>query len=72
MNGDLAVFEGDLQRALVEVAEEEEPVGVPRAKLEADRRRVVVGPARQLQEAGGVEEDWEGVSLHAREGQVTL
>lgn len=69
---DLALLQGDLQRAVVQVAEEEQAVGVPRAELEAHRDGVVVGSARQLQEAGGVEEDGEGVGLHAGEGQVTL
>lgn len=67
-----AVLQGDLQGAVVEVAEQEEPVRVPRAELEAERYGVVARPARQLQEAGGVEEDREGVSLHAGEGQVAL
>lgn len=68
----LAVLQRDLQRAVVQVAEEEEAVRVPRAELEAQRYDVVSGAARQLQEAGGVEEDWEGVGLHAGEGQVAL
>lgn len=67
-----AVLQGDLQGAVVEIAEHEEPVGVPRAELEAKRYSVVTGTAWQLQEAGGVEEDREGVSLHTGEGQVTL
>lgn len=67
-----AVFQWDLQRAIVQVTEEEEPVGVPRPKLEAQRYDVVIGPARQLQEAGGIEKDREGVGLHAGEGQVPL
>lgn len=67
-----AVLQGDLQGAVVEIAEHEEPVRVPRAELEAKRYGVVTGSARQLQEAGGVEEDREGVSLHTGEGQVTL
>lgn len=66
------VLQGDLQGAVVEIAEHEEPVRVPRAELEAKRYGVVTGSARQLQEAGGVEEDREGVSLHTGEGQVTL
>lgn len=32
----------------------------------------MIGPARQLQEAGGIEKDREGVGLHAGEGQVPL
>lgn len=68
----LAVLQRDLQRAVVQVAEEEEAVRVPRAELEAQRYDVVSGAARQLQEAGGVEEDREGVGLHAGEGQVPL
>lgn len=32
----------------------------------------MIGSARQLQEAGGVEKDWEGVGLDTGEGQVTL
>lgn len=68
----LAVLQRDLQRAVVQVAEEEEAVRVPRAELEAQRYDVVSGAARQLQEAGGVEEDREGVGLHAGEGQVAL
>lgn len=68
----LSVLQGDLQGAVVEVAEHEEPVRVPRAELEAERYGVVAGPARELQEAGGVEEDREAVSLHAGEGQVAL
>lgn len=72
MNCNLAVLEGDLQRAVIEIAEEEEPVGVPRTKLEAHRYSVVIGSTRQLQEAGGVKKDREGVGLHAGEGQVTL
>lgn len=67
-----AALHGDLQGAVVEVAEHQQPVGVPRAELEAERYGVVSRSARQLKEAGGVEEDWEGVSLHAGEGQVTL
>lgn len=67
-----AVLQGDLQGAIIEVTEYEEPVGVPRSELEAERYGVVTGSAWQLQEAGGVEEDREGVSLHAGEGQVTL
>ena len=67
-----AVPQGDLQGAFVEVTEHEEPVGIPRAELEAERYSVVTGSARQLHEAGGVEEDREGVSLHTGEGQVTL
>lgn len=72
MHHDFAVFQCDLQRAIVQVTEEEEPVGVPRPKLEAQRNDVVTGPAWQLQEAGGIEKDWEGVGLHAGEGQVPL
>lgn len=72
MNNNLAVLEGDLQRAVIEVTEEEESIGVPRTKLEAHRHCVVIGSAWQLQEAGGVEKDREGVGLHAGEGQVTL
>lgn len=72
MNNHLAVLQGDLQRAVIQITEEEEPVGVPCPKLEAHRYRVVIGPTRQLQEAGGVKEDREGVGLHAGEGQVTL
>lgn len=67
-----AVLQGDLQGAVVEIAEHEEPVRVPRAELEAKRYGVMTSSARQLQEAGGVEEDREGVSLHTGEGQVTL
>lgn len=67
-----AVLQRDLQRAVVQVTEEEEAVRVPRAELEAQRYDVVSGPARQLQEAGGVEEDREGVGLHTGEGQVPL
>lgn len=67
-----AILQRDLQGAVVEVAEHEEPVGVPRAELEAERYGVVTGSAWQLQEAGGIEEDREGVSLHAGEGQVAL
>lgn len=67
-----AVLQGDLQGSVVEVAEHEEPVWVPCAELEAERYGVVSRSTRQLKEAGGVEEDWEAVSLHAGEGQVTL
>lgn len=72
MNYNFAVLEGDLQRAVIEVTEEEEPIGVPRTKLEAQRYRVVIGSTWQLQEAGGIKKDREGVGLHAGEGQVTL
>lgn len=72
MNQDLAIFQRDLQRAVIQVTEQEQPIGVPGTKLEAHGQRVVTGSARQLQEAGGVEEDREGVRLHAGEGQVTL
>lgn len=68
----LAFLQRDLQRAVVQVTEEQEAVQVPRAELEAQRYDVVSGPARQLQEAGGVKEDREGVGLHAGEGQVPL
>lgn len=67
-----AILQGDLQGAIIEVTEHEEPIGIPRSELEAERYGVVTGSAWQLQEAGGVEEDREGVSLHAGEGQVTL
>ncbi|KAK0140527.1 hypothetical protein N1851_022496 [Merluccius polli] len=63
---------GHLQRPVAQVTEQQQSVGVPRAELEAHRRCVVIGPPRQLQEAGGVEEDGEGVRLHAGEGQVAL
>lgn len=68
----LAVLQRDLQRAVVQITEEKEAVRVPRAELEAQRYDVMSSPARQLQEAGGVEEDREGVGLHAGEGQVPL
>lgn len=72
MNYNFAVLEGDLQRAIIKITEEEKPIGVPRTKLKAHRYCVVIGPAWQLQEAGGIKEDWEGVGLHTGEGQVTL
>ena len=68
----LAAFQGHLQRPVAQVTEQQQAVGVPRAELEAHRCRVVIGPPGQLQEAGGVEEDGEGVRLHAGEGQVPL
>lgn len=43
-----AVLQGDLQGAVVEIAEHEEPIRVPRAELEAKRYGVVTGSARQL------------------------
>lgn len=72
MNCSLAVLQGDLQRAVIKITEEEEPIRVPCTKLEAHRYCVVICPTRQLQEAGGIEKDREGVGLHAGEGQVTL
>lgn len=72
MNYNFALLKGDLQRAVVKITEKEEPIGVPSAKLEAQRYCVVVGSARQLQEAGGIKEDREGVGLHTGEGQITL
>ncbi len=72
MNYNLAVLERDLQRAIVKIAEEEEPIGVPRAKLEAHRYGVVIGSTWQLKEAGSIKKDREGVGLHTGEGQVTL
>lgn len=72
MSYDFAVFQRYFQRSVVKVAEEEEPMWVPGPKLEAHRHCVVIGPTRQLQEARGIEEDREGVGLHAGEGQVTL
>lgn len=72
MNYDLAVLQGDLQCAVVKITEEEESVGVPRAEVETHRQCVVTSSAWQLQEAGGIEKDREGVGLHAGEGQVTL
>lgn len=72
MNCNLAVLEGDLQRAIIKITEEEEPIRVPRTELEAHRYCVVIGSTRQLQEAGGIKKDWEGVGLHTGEGQVTL
>ena len=72
VNHDFAVFQGYLQGAIIEITEEEQPVGVPRTKLEAHGYRVVIGSAWQLQEAGGVKKDREGVGLHAGEWQVTL
>lgn len=72
MNYNLAVLEGDLQRAIVKITEEEESIGVPRAKLEAHRYCVVIGSTWQLQEAGSIKKDREGVGLHTGEGQVTL
>lgn len=72
MNYNFAVIEGDLQRAIIKITEEEEPIGVPRTKLKAHRYCVVIGSAWQLQEAGGIKKDWEGVGLHTGKGQVTL
>ncbi len=72
MNYNLAVFEGDLQRAIIKVTEEEESIWVPRSKLKAHGYCVVIGSAWQLQEAGGIKKDREGVGLHTGEGQVTL
>ena len=72
MHRHLAALQGHLQRPVAQVTEQQQSVRVPRAELEAHRRRVVIGPPRQLQEAGGVEEDGEGVCLHAGEGQVAL
>lgn len=72
MNYNFAVLEGDLQRPIIKITEEEEPVRVPCTKLEAQRYCVVIGSTWQLQEAGGVKKDREGVGLHTGEGQVTL
>lgn len=72
MNCNFATLEGDLQRAVIEITEEEEAVWIPRAELEAYGHDVVVGSARQLQEARGVEKDREGVRIHAGERQVKL
>lgn len=43
-----AVLQGDLQGAVVEIAEHEERVRVPRAELEAEWYGVVTSSARQL------------------------
>lgn len=72
MNYNFAVLEGDLQHPIIKITEEEEPVGVPCTKLEAQRYCVVIGSTWQLQEAGGIKKDREGVGLHTGEGQVTL
>lgn len=72
MRRHFAFLQRDLQRAVVQVTEEQEAIGVPRAELEAERYDVVSGTAGQLQEAGGVKEDREGVGLQAGEGQVPL
>lgn len=72
MNHNFAVFQRYFQCSIIEITEEEESVWVPRTKLEAHGHDVVIGSTWQLQEAGGIEKDWEGVGLHTGEGQVTL
>lgn len=72
MHCDFALLQGDLQSPVVKVTEEEKPVRVPGSELEAHRHCVVIGSPWQLQETGGIEEDREGVGLHAGEGQIAL
>ena len=72
INNYFAVLQGDLQRSIIQITEEEEAIGVPCTKLEAHRHCVMIGSTRQLQEARGIEEDREGVGLHTGERQVTL
>lgn len=72
MNYNFAVLQGDLQSAIIEITEHEEPIVIPCTKLEAERYCVVIGSTWQLQETGGVKEDREGVGLHTGEGQVAL
>ncbi|TNN63836.1 hypothetical protein EYF80_025954 [Liparis tanakae] len=65
---DRALSIGDRSRKRLKstkITEEEEPVRVPRPELEAHRYSVVIGSARQLQEAGGIKKDREvGAAIH--------
>ena len=72
MDADLALDQDQLQHPVSQCAEEQQAVGVPRAELEPYGDHVVFPPSRQLQEAGGVEEDGKGVGLHTGEAQVAL
>lgn len=47
-------------------------MGIPRTKLQSHRYEVVSGPTGQLEEAGGIKKDGEGVRLHAGKGEVAL
>lgn len=69
---DLSFFKGNFQDPVIKVTEEQESVGIPSPKLETHWHYIVIGSSRQLQKTGGIEEDWEGMGLHTREGQVTL
>jgi len=72
MNYNFALLKRDLQCAVIKITEKKKAVRVPRPKLEAHRHCVMIGSTWQLQEAGGIEKDREGVGLHTGERQVAL
>lgn len=72
MRHDFAVFQRELQHAVSQRAEQEQAIGVPRAKLEAHRHHAVLHSTWQLQETRGVEGNREGVRFHTGECQITL
>lgn len=72
VDGDLALSQAHLHGAVGHGAIQEEPAGVPGAEVEADRGGVAAEAPGEAQEAGGVEEDGEGVGLGTGEGEVPL